>query len=153
MKRAKKRKNYVLDTNVLMHDPWSFANFDGNNVYIPVTVLEELDHLKSRDGLAGYQAREAVRTLHRTIDGCGRQCVTEGISLSNDIRLHVVVAPPGAIHPFTEEKNDNHILSCAVALEDKGGASETILVSKDVCLRIKAEMCGITSQDLSLIHI
>lgn len=79
MSESENRKNYVLDTNVLMHDPWCFRNFHGNNIYIPVTVLDELDHLKTRQGIAGYQAREAVRTLHRTIDGCGRQCVTDGI--------------------------------------------------------------------------
>ena len=69
------QKNYVLDTNVLLHDPGCFLNFTGNHVYIPITVLEELDHLKSKDGLLGYQAREAVRTLHRRIDGRDRKSV------------------------------------------------------------------------------
>lgn len=148
MNKPENRKNYVLDTNVLMHDPWCFQNFDGNNVYIPVTVLEELDRIKTRDGLPGYQAREAVRTLHRTIDGCGRQCVNSGISLENGIVLLVTYTETADVHfPFGEEKNDNHILACAMQLKEKHPEMEAILVSKDVCLRIKAEICGITSQD------
>ncbi len=148
MTRQENRKNYVLDTNVLMHDPWCFKNFVGNDVYIPVTVLEELDHLKSRDGLAGYQAREAVRTLHRTIDGYGRQYVNSGITLKNGIVLKVTYTEAAdQTFPFGEDKNDNRILSCALQLKESLPEMETILVSKDVCLRIKAEICGITSQD------
>ena len=143
------RKNYVLDTNVLLHDPWCFQNFNGNNVYIPVTVLEELDHLKTRDGLAGYQAREAVRTLHRTIDGCGRQCVTCGIALENDVMLYAAFSRGTSLESgsFSSSKNDNDILACAIQLQEEQPDTQTILVSKDVCLRIKAEICGIISQD------
>ena len=57
------RKNYVLDTNVLLHDPACIHNFKGNNVILPMVVLEEIDSLKSRDGLCGCQARQAVREL------------------------------------------------------------------------------------------
>lgn len=148
MSRQENRKNYVLDTNVLMHDPWCFKNFSGNDVYIPVTVLEELDHLKTRDGLPGYQAREAVRTLHRTIDGCGRQYVSSGIALENGIMLRVTYSESSDRRfPFGDDKNDNHILACALQLKESAPDMETILVSKDVCLRIKAEICAITSQD------
>jgi len=146
LNNTERRKNYVLDTNVLMHDPWSFRNFHGNNVYIPVTALEELDHLKAREGIAGYQAREAVRALHRTIDGCGRQCVTDGIALENGISL-LAAFSEDTCPPFAAPGNDNAILACAMRLREKEPDTETILVSKDVCLRIKAEICGITSQD------
>ena len=163
-----RRKNYVLDTNVLLHDPGCFLNFVGNDVYIPITVLEELDYLKSREGLTGYQAREAVRTLHRTIDGMGRQSVSQGLSLSNDIVLHVAfpesrsltgsqsaaavfvpqMSGEGKSHLlFEAQKNDNEILACAVRIRNAAEDRETFLVSKDVCLRIKAEVCGIPSQD------
>jgi len=149
MNSDENRKNYILDTNVLMHDPWSFLNFRGNNVYIPTTVLEELDNLKAREGLAGYQAREAVRALHRTIDGCGRQCVTEGIALENDIRLKAVFPDRSADEaaPFAAQKSDNDILRCALQIKQRHGQDATIIVSKDVCMRIKAEMSGIPSQD------
>lgn len=149
MNSVERRKNYILDTNVLMHDPWCFKNFHGNNVYIPITVLEELDNLKVREGMGGYQAREAVRTLHRTIDGCGRQCVTGGIELENDIRLRVVFSEPPAFERtlFVTQKNDNDILNCALQIKAQDAESETILVSKDVCLRIKAEICGVNSED------
>jgi PhoH-like ATPase len=158
-------KNYILDTNVLLHDPGCFLNFTGNHVYVPITVLEELDHLKSKEGITGYQAREAVRTLHRRIDGRGRQCVSVGIDLSNDVILHVafpearpqtgagqtvtVSGTSGAQSPplFESQKNDNEILACALKVQSENKDRETFLVSKDVCLRIKAEVCGISSQD------
>lgn len=155
-------KNYILDTNVLLHDPGCFLNFTGNHVYIPITVLEELDHLKARDGLIGYQAREAVRTLHRRIDGRGRQCVSVGIPLSNEVVLHVAF-PDNTISQFPHrlngqgtlhstslleaQNNDNEILACAMKIKRESADRETYLVSKDVCLRIKAEVCEITSQD------
>ena len=157
-----RQKNYVLDTNVLLHDPGCFLNFRGNHVYVPITVLEELDHLKSKEGLVGYQAREAVRTLHRRIDGKGRQCVSEGIELSNEVILHVafpdatVRSVPGRANgqgsmrtmPLLEaQKNDNEILACAMKIKEQSQGMETYLVSKDVCLRIKAEVCDIPSQD------
>lgn len=147
-KMLENRKYYILDTNVLLHDPWCFKNFTGNHVFIPITVLEELDNLKTREGLAGYQAREAVRTLHRTIDGWGKQCVSEGIELENDITFHVIFSESTALgNPlFHAQKNDNDILSCALRIKEQQ-KTEVILVSKDVCLRMKAEICGITSQD------
>jgi len=164
-KESCRQKNYILDTNVLLHDPGCFLNFTGNHVYVPITVLEELDHLKSKEGLTGYQAREAVRTLHRRIDGRGRQCVSVGIDLSNDVILHVAFpdtrtlpsmgTPSTSIAPtstqtaplFESQKNDNEILACALKVKAESKDRETFLVSKDVCLRIKAEVCGITSQD------
>jgi len=160
-----RQKNYILDTNVLLHDPGCFLNFTGNHVYIPITVLEELDHLKSKEGLTGYQAREAVRTLHRRIDGMGRQSVSQGIELSNDVTLHVAFPesrtfpfPAAAQIPeqssdrrtpllFESQKNDNEILACAIKVRDESADRDTYLVSKDVCLRIKAEVCGIPTQD------
>ena len=149
MNNDENRKNYILDTNVLMHDPWSFLNFRGNNVYIPTTVLEELDNLKTKEGMAGYQAREAVRALHRTIDGCGKQCVTEGIALENDIRLKAVFPDKASTEYtlFEAQKSDNEILRCALQIKQRHAQDTTIVVSKDVCMRIKAEMCGINSQD------
>ncbi|MEI8199760.1 MAG: PhoH family protein [Eubacteriales bacterium] len=164
-KPSPRQKNYILDTNVLLHDPECFLNFTGNHVYIPITVLEELDHLKSKEGLTGYQAREAVRTLHRRIDGQGHQCVSVGIELSNDVILHVAFPKSRALPPqdehssvpassgltagllFESQKNDNEILACALKIKSESSDRETYLVSKDVCLRIKAEVCGIESQD------
>jgi PhoH-like ATPase len=57
-------KNYILDTNVLVHSPGCLYQFSDNNIIIPIVVLEELDNLKNREGLVGYQAREAIRELN-----------------------------------------------------------------------------------------
>ena len=156
-----KQKNYVLDTNVLLHDPVCFMNFVGNHVYIPITVLEELDHLKSKEGLPGYQAREAVRSLHRRIDGRGRNCVSVGIDLPSGVVLHVsfpdridsdavndnehAISRPSQL--FEAQTNDNQIIACALKVSREASDRQTFLVSKDVCLRIKAEICGIRTQD------
>ena len=124
-----------------MHDPWCFRNFHNNNVYIPVTVLGELDHLKTRERIAGYQAREAVRTLHHTIDSCGRQCVTDGIELQNGIQL-LAAFSEDTCPLFSTPGNDNAILACAMRLREKEPNIEAILVSKNVCIRINAEIHG-----------
>lgn len=73
------RKNYILDTNVLLHDPGCICNFKGNNVILPMVVLEELDSLKSREGLCGCQARQAVRELSKIVEGRSQQSIQAGI--------------------------------------------------------------------------
>lgn len=57
-------KNYVIDTNVMIHDPYFLHNFEDNNLIIPITCIEELDNLKKRDGLVGFHARSAAREIN-----------------------------------------------------------------------------------------
>lgn len=88
-KKNDARKNYILDTNVLLHDPGSILNFAGNTVILPLVVLEELDNLKTREGLSGYQARQAVRELSEIVEKNPAQSMQEGVPLGNGITLRV----------------------------------------------------------------
>lgn len=145
------RKNYVLDTNVLLHDPKCIANFEGNNVILPIVVLEELDSLKTRDGLCGCQARQAARELSCIMEGKAKQSIQQGIALNNNIILSVEMNGYHNVKNFTDEldlkKNDNRILLTTLSIKNANAGIPTILVSKDICMRLKAEAFGVEAED------
>jgi PhoH-like ATPase len=141
-------KNYVLDTNVLLHDPNSLFAFEDNNVIIPLPVLEELDGFKRKPGQLGANCREVVRDLDRLRE---KGNLLDGIELEKGGKLRVLVYHKNnfEIPPFLKrELKDNWILLYALRLSketEKG--LETILVTKDINFRLKAEAVGIKSQD------
>lgn len=141
-------KNYVLDTNVLLHDPNSLFAFEDNNVIIPLPVLEELDGFKRKPGQLGANCREVVRNLDRLRE---KGNLLNGIELEKGGKLKVLVYHKNnfEIPPFLKrELKDNWILLYALRLsEDSDKDLETILVTKDINFRLKAEAVGINSQD------
>lgn len=145
------RKNYVLDTNVLLHDPNCINNFKGNNVILPMVVLEEIDSLKSKDGLCGCQARQAARELSKMVEGRAQQSIQNGIELPKNIILRVELNGYHNMTEFTDEldlkKNDNRILLTTLSIKKRESEIPTILVSKDICMRLKAESFGIEAED------
>lgn len=149
--KIENRKNYVLDTNVLLHDPVCFYNFKGNNVILPIVVLEELDSLKSREGLCGCQARQAVRELSKVIEGKAQQSVQAGIALEKSISLRIEMNGYHNMPEYADEldlkKNDNRILLTTLSIRKKEPEVPTILVSKDICMRLKAEALGLETED------
>ncbi|MFP4461411.1 MAG: PhoH family protein [Thermotogota bacterium] len=141
-------KNYVLDTNVLLHDPNSLFAFEDNNVVIPLPVLEELDGFKRKPGQLGANCREVVRNLDRLRETGG---LLEGIQLDNGGTLKVLVYHKNnfEIPPFLKrELKDNWILLYALRFSKESDEGlDTILVTKDINFRLKAEAIGINSQD------
>ncbi|MEA1884768.1 MAG: PhoH family protein [Thermotogota bacterium] len=141
-------KNYVLDTNVLLHDPDSIFSFDDNNVIIPLPVLEELDGFKRKPGQLGANCREVVRNLDRLRE---KGNLLDGIELEKGGKLKVLVYHKNnfEIPPFLKrELKDNWILLYALRLSKEADEGlETILVTKDINFRLKAEAVGINSQD------
>jgi len=141
-------KNYVLDTNVLLHDPKSLFAFEDNNVIIPLPVLEELDGFKRKPGQLGANCREVVRNLDRLRK---KGELLNGIELDNSGKLKVLVYHKNnfEIPPFLKrELKDNWILLYALRLSKESAEGlETILVTKDINFRLKAEAVGIKSQD------
>jgi len=138
-------KNYVVDTNVLIQAPYALESFEDNRVILPITVLEELDGLKDRDGECGHNARQAIRFLERLrVQGN----LTGGVPLKSGglLRLetnYVAVSLPDGF----STKNDNRILCVCKGLIEKGEL--TVLVTKDIVLRLKAQMMGIPAEDFS----
>jgi Predicted ATPase related to phosphate starvation-inducible protein PhoH len=149
--KSDSRKNYVLDTNVLLHDPICVYNFQGNNVILPMVVLEELDSLKSREGLCGCQARQAVRELSKIVEGRAQQSTQGGIGLDKNISLIIETNGYHNMPEYADEldlkKNDNRILLTTLSIQKKNPELPTILVSKDICLRLKAESFGLDTED------
>ncbi len=143
----KMKKTYVLDTNVLLHDPTALFQFEDNEVVLPITIIEELDRFKKQPEVTGRNARQTSRTLDQ-LRLQGR--LTEGIALENGGSLRVALCSAQTLEQLPPElegdSGDNAIL--AVASEFKKQCQcPVILVSKDTNLRIKADALGLLAQD------
>lgn len=140
-------KNYILDTNVIVHDPECFYNFEDNNVILPIVTLEELDHIKNREGMVGYHARIAARELNTLR---GRGSLEEGVRLPGGGLLRVELnhmdmsAFPKGIDLTG---NDIRIIAVARNIQNEDLSTKTILVTKDVYMILKADTFGVTAED------
>lgn len=156
-------KHYVLDTNVLLHDPQSMFRFKDNVVWIPVEVLEELDRFKGEATTRGANAREVHRKLNERFPS--REEMSMGVPLENGGRLHVSVNPAvkfkqdswqllsetarfQAVRALFPDLTliDHRILASAAYLADTH-PEQTILVTKDLNLQLKARALGIEAED------
>ncbi|MEO8427058.1 MAG: PhoH family protein [Verrucomicrobiota bacterium] len=139
-------KNYILDTNVLLHDPNSILSFQENNVLIPIEVIEEIDRFKRESTELGQNARTISRTLD-SLRSLGR--LSEGVSLANGGRLRIVFYE-NTEHGFPTVGNntvDGRIVGIALAVQKADPKAPTILVTKDINLRIKADAVGLAAED------
>jgi len=138
-------KNYILDTNVLLHDPNSLLNFEENNVLVPIEVIEEIDRFKRESTELGRNAR----TVSRMLDGFrGDGSLSQGVKLPNGGKLKIGFHKTGQSEAiFTKDSVDNQILSCASGILKAQPNNSTILVSKDINLRIKADAIGLAAED------
>jgi PhoH-like ATPase len=138
------RKIYVLDTSVLAYDPNGFKSFTGNDVIIPVTVLDELDKLKKGSTSAAKNARLAIRALDE-VTASGE--IHNGISIDGDITLKIDTSTH---EPLGEDPmyGDNRILATAkYVLSMAPEGADVILVSKDINLRTRARAYGMQAED------
>jgi PhoH-like ATPase len=143
-------KNYILDTNVLLHDPNSLLNFQENNVLIPIEVIEEMDRFKRESTELGQNAR----TFSRTLDALRTQGhLSESVRLANGGHLRVVfndAKKKGANEEapgVNGHSADSRIVATALAVQRAAPRVPTILVTKDINLRIKADALGLQAQD------
>ncbi|ABR30346.1 PhoH family protein [Thermosipho melanesiensis] len=139
-------KNFVLDTNVLIHDPESIYSFEDNAVIIPLPVLEELDNLKRHTGSLGKYARQAIREFDKLRQ---KGKLSEGVKLENGGLLKVIHLKKNEhenIDFLFEKYIDNWILVYTLHIM-KNSKEPTYLVSKDINLRVKADALGIPAQD------
>ncbi len=145
---ANKTKCFVLDTNVILHDFQCIYNFQDNDVYLPIYVLEELDKFKRGNEQINFNAREFTRELDRISTDL---IFTEGAPLGEGKgRLFVVTAKPFSKEMesmFLEKTKDHHIISIAAYVKNENPDKPTIFVSKDINLRMKSKSIGIASED------
>jgi PhoH-like ATPase len=136
------KKIFVLDTNVLIHDPEAFLNFADNDVILPITVIEELDKLKRGNGEIPYSARHALRLID-SFRETGN--LSSGVALPGGGLLRVSIEENRHLE---KHSNDNKIISSAVSLAiDENNHQPVILVSKDTSVRIKADALRLVTQD------
>ena len=136
-------KTFVLDTNVILHDPMSMFTFEGSRVVIPLTVIEELDTFKRNNDERGRSARFVSRKLDELRKG-GK--LSNWVPLEHGGKLKVEIqVSDGLPKAFSAHTKDNEILSCAQFLKKQG--ENVVFISKDINLRIKAESLGLETQD------
>ncbi len=140
-------KNYILDTNVLLHDPNSLLNFADNSVLVPIEVIEEIDRFKRESTELGQNAR----TVSRMLDSLrGEGSLSEGVKLPNGGHLKIAFYKNGHMNGESglhAASIDNRILSLAASIQKAQPKNPTILVSKDINLRIKADALGLAAED------
>lgn len=137
-------KLFILDTNVLVHDPAALFNFKGALIGIPSIVLEELDNFKAELSERGRNAREAARLLDNLRE---RGSLQEGVALDNGGHLKVLFLPLENMpkFPFYLDVNDNKILLTAFHFQQEG--YDVRFISKDINARVKADSIGLHSED------
>jgi PhoH-like ATPase len=152
--RTSATKLFVLDTNVLMHDPTSLFRFEEHDVYLPIMTLEELDNNKSGISEIARNARQASRFLDDIVSHA-KQPIAEGIPLAR----HEADNARGRLFLQTEAinghipanlpigKTDNHIIGVVIYLQKRDPRRRVTLVSKDINMRIKARALGLTVED------
>ena len=139
-------KNYVLDTNVLLHDPNSVLNFKGNNVLIPIDVIEELDRFKRESNELGSNARTFSRTLDKLRE---KGKLNKGVRLSNGGCLRVIFPEKNESGHlvFGNKTVDSRIVAMGLEIQKAEPKISTIIVSKDINLRLKADAFGLDAED------
>ncbi len=141
--KAAVKKVFILDTNVLIHDPSAMVSFADNIVIIPITVIEELDSFKMHADERGKSAR----VVSRKLDGYRTQGkLATGVRLEGNGILKVELDRPQILpKEFKLSESDNRILNTAFWYQKKG--QKVLLVTKDINLRLKAEAMGLEGQD------
>ncbi len=145
----KNPKTFILDTNVILHDATCINQFEENDIVIPLTVLEELDHFKRGSQIINLNAREFARTLDSMT---GTALFNGGVSMGKNrgkVRIAIARGISDEIREiFREDTPDHRILSVAFEWDKKyKNKSSVVLISKDVNLRMKSKALGILAED------
>jgi len=154
-------KLFVLDTNVLMHDPTSLFRFEEHDIYLPMMTLEELDNHKKGMSEVARNARQVSRSLDDLVADASEESIEQGIPLNKlgnkdaggrlffQTKLQVETLPPG----LPQGKADNQILAVVRALEQQHPGRPVVLVSKDINMRIKARALGLPAEEYFNDHV
>ena len=159
--KAGVHKLFVLDTNVLMHDPASLFRFEEHDVYLPMMTLEELDDHKKGMSEVARNARQVSRSLDALVANTPDNAIEDGIPLAKlgnkeakgrlffQTKLQIATLPEG----LPIGKADNQILGVVRALEIEQPGRAIVLVSKDINMRIKARAMGLPAEDYFNDHV
>src|SRR6202035_1008271 len=140
------KKNYVLDTNVLLHDPHAIFRFEDNNVIIPIYVIEEVDQFKREGSERGRNARSIARVLDELREKGGS--LSKGVMLDSGGMLRVAVPSRRLELPSAIDHTamDQAILQTAFDVRENDGGRPTVFVTMDTNLRIRADALGMVAE-------
>jgi len=158
--KSSQRRLFILDTNVLMHDPTAIFRFEEHDIYLPMVVIEELDSNKKGMSEASRNARQASRFLDDMMRSVTKEQIDAGLPIPSALSGNHGKRP-AAGRLFFQTKNlaeelpeglpghgaDNMILGQALGLQKQQPQSRVVLVSKDINLRIKASVIGVHAED------
>jgi len=142
---------YILDTNILLHEPFAFLSFKEHDVVVPMTVLEELDSIKDRKKDVSRDARVAIRALEDSLVDATPEEVLAGVKLPETNNDH----PSGCLSIFNDytlapavgtlsfNENDNRIINAALHIQEQHREKKVVLVTKDINMRLKAKGAGL----------
>ncbi|MDP7591369.1 MAG: PhoH family protein [Litorilituus sp.] len=142
---------YILDTNILLHEPFAYLSFKEHDVVVPMTVLEELDSIKDRRKDVSRDARVAIRALEDTLYDATPEQVLSGVKLPQNDEQH----PSGCLSIINDyalkktasslsfNENDNRIINAAIYLQEHHLKKKVVLVTKDINMRLKAKGAGL----------
>ncbi|MCG9584479.1 PhoH family protein [Vibrio tubiashii] len=143
------RKLFVLDTNILLHEPLAIYSFQEHDVVIPMTVLEELDRIKDSKRDVARDARVAIRALEAMFKDATPDEISEGIPINKDKEAtgHIAILADfelqETVKAFADKAGDNRILNGVLYLQNKRAPREVILVTKDINMRLRAKGAGV----------
>jgi len=145
-----KQKIFVLDTSVILYDHNAFENFQEHDVVLPIQVLEELDNMKNGNDTRNFEARSFIRLMDIV---SRKSLLNKWVPLkgkdkgSFKVVMDVRTASVDAEEVFGSDKVDNRILNAALGLQEEYPDKKVILVSKDICLRLKAKALNLNAED------
>ena len=142
---------YILDTNILLHEPFAFLSFQEHDVVVPMTVLEELDSIKDRRKDVSRDARIAIRALEDTLANASPEQVLAGVKLpendTDQVRGHLSIFNDFNLEQkagnLSKNENDNRIINTAIHIQNTEQDRKVVLVTKDINMRLKAKGAGL----------
>ena len=141
----KKRKLMIIDTSVLLYDKHSIHSFDGNDIFLPLIVLDEIDKFKEKPGLLG----ESARYINRFLDNLrsdGR--LDQGVSIEDiDQTITVMTGEHKPVHGLERDRSDNKIIAAGMELKERFPEETIKIITKDINLRVKCDALGISAED------
>jgi PhoH-like ATPase len=143
------RKLFVLDTNILLHEPLAIYSFQEHDVVIPMTVLEELDRIKDSKRDVARDARVAIRALEGIFHDATPEQISEGIPLASKEGSQGTIAILAdfelqeTVKAFADKAGDNRILNAVLYLQNKRGPRPVVLITKDINMRLRAKGAGV----------
>ena len=141
------KKNYVLDTNVILHDPRAIFRFEDNDVIIPIYVIEEVDQFKREGSERGRNARQIARFLDDLREKGGSLAAGVPLDSGGSLRVAVPTTRPTLPSAIDHAAMDGAILQCAFDVREQDGGRPTVFVTMDTNLRIRADALGMAAEN------